>query len=266
MKLRFVIVLFPLIALVAAQPPKEDEDPKQKGKTPNVIDIEKDPPRPNEKKTKEGPGVVHGPGVLVVGVRQLPEHMSPTGAQTSSEKLAVDLIFEGLMRPAPDPIGGWRYEPVLATSLPQVVAQGRAFELVHDAVWAGKTRSDQRVVAVDVLSTMEKIKARGSHPGGERGDWSGESVSDAATRVRLTIRQGHPDPLSLMTFPITPNDRADDELFAREPVGSGPFIYSGRVVEGERAYAVFAANPQYGNRTERKNTPQLKEIRLLVCA
>lgn len=263
--MRYSVSFCLLFGIIAAQTPKEQDDPKQKGKTPKVLDIEKDPPKPAAK-PKEGPGVLPGPGVLVVGVRQLPELMSPSFARTSADRLSLDLLFESLVRPVPDSPGSCRYEPGLAAALPRVVSHGRAFDIVPDAVWADAEQPGRRVVAVDVLNTLDKIKSLGPRPGGELADWFGESVSDAPTRCRLTLRQGHPDPLSLMTFKVLPNDRPDDEAFARKPVGSGPFIYAGRVVEGERSYAVFTANPHFDKRASRKNLPQLKEIRFLACA
>ena len=43
----------------------------------------------------------------------------------------------------------------------------------------------------------------------------------AEDRCRILLSRGVPDPLALMTFKILPNDRPDDEAFARQPIGSG---------------------------------------------
>src|SRR5207248_7762370 len=71
---------------------------------------------------------------------------------------------------------------------------------------------------------------------------------------------GVPDPLALMTFKILPNDRADDEAFARQPIGSGPFTYSAQRTESGRTYAVFPRNPEYGKRPGRANLPSLEAV------
>src|SRR5205085_8011100 len=67
--------------------------------------------------------------VLVVGVRQFPERMSPTTARFDSERQAVELLFEGLLEEVPDPAGGVRYRPGVALGLPTVTPGGREFLL-----------------------------------------------------------------------------------------------------------------------------------------
>src|SRR4051794_21196107 len=83
------------VAAPAAQPPdkgkappaKEEEDPNAKPVKP--------PPRLDEDPKPEpaqGPGQTPPAGVLVVGVRTLPEFMSPAYARTDSERFALDLL------------------------------------------------------------------------------------------------------------------------------------------------------------------------------
>ena len=65
---------------------------------------------------------------------------------------------------------------------------------------------------------------------------------------------------AVMTFKILPNDRPDDEAFARQPVGSGPFTYGGQRTEGGRTYAVFPRNPAFGKRVGRANLPTIEAV------
>ena len=59
-----------------------------------------------------------------------------------------------------------------------------------------------------------------------------------------------------MTFKVLPSKSLDDQTFARNPIGSGPFMYGGRATKGGREYAIFPANPGYN----RPNPPRLKAV------
>src|SRR4051794_37942206 len=96
----FLVVLLGLAA--AQQPPRtEEEDPKAK-KPSAAIDIESFPAKAKDKQAapKEPPGVVPGRGTLVIGVRALPERVSPARARSDAARWALDLVFDGLLRPA----------------------------------------------------------------------------------------------------------------------------------------------------------------------
>src|SRR5207244_2947075 len=56
--------------------------------------------------------------ILYVGVHELPEEMSPATAYTDSEKQAVELQFESLIRIIFNRALGQRYEVGLAEDLP----------------------------------------------------------------------------------------------------------------------------------------------------
>ncbi|HZT83025.1 MAG TPA: hypothetical protein VFA26_22535, partial [Gemmataceae bacterium] len=73
---------------------------------------------------------------LVVGVRELPVFMAPGLAQTESERAAVDLLFEGLVKASYDPAAGQRYEPALAEGRPRLAPLGRQFRISRQALWA----------------------------------------------------------------------------------------------------------------------------------
>jgi ABC-type transport system substrate-binding protein len=244
-------------------PPVEEEDPAAKPvKPPPSLD---DAPKPAAPAAPtEGPGVPPPPGVLVVGVRTLPVRMSPQFARTDSEVFALDLLFEGLLRPGPDAAGGLVYEPALARELPGLVPLGRTFTLT-DATWADPARPDakDRVTAGDIRTTIDKLKARRGQPGAEVADWIDAVTTAADHRGRITLTRGHIDPLSLLTFKVLPAAHKDDLTFATAPVGSGPFMYGGQKEQGGRMYALFPANPDYGKRPGQMGLPKLQAVWLV---
>ncbi|HEX4588377.1 MAG TPA: ABC transporter substrate-binding protein [Gemmataceae bacterium] len=252
--------LFLAVAAVPAQPPakgkappaKEEEDPAAKPvkPPPSLEDAPKADATP-----AEGPGEPPPAGVLVVGVNSLPVLMSPQFARTDSEKFALDLLFEGLLRPGIDGAGGRVYEPALARELPTLVPLGREFTLTN-AAWGEPDQQGLPVTAADVVSTFEKLKARQGQPGAEVADWIDSVKTVATNRCTITLTRGHIDPLSLMTFKVLPSNQKDDLAFARKPVGSGPFVYAGRQTKGGRVYAIFPANPAY----RRPDPPKLSAV------
>src|SRR5437763_780881 len=78
-----------------------------------------------------------------------------------------------------------------------------------------------------LAATVERLRARAGPPGAGAGDLIAAVYTDAPDRCRVLLRQGHIDPLALMTFKVLPASRPEDESFARHPVGSGPFVYAG---------------------------------------
>ena len=172
--------------------------------------------------------------ILYVGVHDLPEKLSPALAYTDSEKQAVELLFESLVKLRYRPDVGQRYEPGLAAGLPRLVPLGRQFELMHNAQWAaGKYLPQvdgQSVTANDVLKTVQLL----SDPKwpGRAPEWAnlmegGARIEEDNYHISLTLHQGNQDPLSLMDFKVLPwsLDRADDADFAKNPISSGPFRY-----------------------------------------
>jgi ABC-type transport system substrate-binding protein len=199
--------------------------------------------------------------ILFVGVSSLPEHMSPATAVTDSEKQAVELVFESLVKPQVDPVAGQIYEPDLAIDRPRVIPMGRQFQLVHDARWSNAMKENETVTASDVIRTVQLLRnpeSKGFSP-----EWAdlvdNPPPSTDPYVVNLTLRQGYLDPLSLMTFKVLPAasrlDSPDDLSFARKPVGSGPFQLQGK--DGNAM--VFTANPNY-RRANKPGMPQIREI------
>jgi hypothetical protein len=205
---------------------------------------------------------------LRVGVRQMPEHFSPATAVTDSERQALELLFESLVRPVPDPAVGQRYEGVLAVGDPRLVPLGRQFQMAR-ALWyrpprAGEDQAvSELVTAADVTSTIT-----GNSKLNRSSEWrdvlAGAQDLQDPFLVRLSLRQGYLDPLSLMTFKVVParylTTGSDDAAFSRNPVGSGPFYYAGTRDQGKTT--VFLANPVYGSRSAKRELPHLREIHL----
>lgn len=209
--------------------------------------------------------------ILRVGVRDLPEpgHLSPATAWTDPERWAVELMFEGLVRPTYDPKLGQDYLPELAIGEPRLLPLGRQFYLPPGASWS----NGQPVTATDVVHTVQLLKDP---------NWSGrvpswaDLVEDAeadgtTTRVGLTLRQGYLDPLSLMTFKVLPQqrvpgqvlDHVDNPQLAAEPVGSGPYVYDKERSKGGEV--VFVANPYYHRRPGKTGLPLIHEIHFYAC-
>ncbi len=198
--------------------------------------------------------------ILRVGVRSLPEEMSPARATTDSEIRAVELMFESLVKLGYDPRGNARYEPGLAETLPRAEPLARRFLVPRNAYWS----DGQSLTAHDVRGTLDRLMK-----GKEGGAW-GTLLFDASVvtdpyRVTIRMRQGYIDPLSLTNFKVVPPHLdADSEAFARHPVGSGPYHFDRVDSEGGHQYLAFAYNPQYGNRPGREGLPRIREIRFFA--
>src|SRR5207244_2064540 len=180
--------------------------------------------------------------VLYVGVRYPPEYLSPGLASLDSEKQAVELLFEGLLKPSYSEKMGQCYQPGLASDLPKLVPLGRQFTLARGAAWS----DGNPVTAADVRRTVGLLSDRG-WPGHIQ-EWA-ELFKDGARtgsdnfHISLTLHQGYVDPLSLMGFKVLPPsaNQADDEKFARAPVSSGPYKFQ----PSDGRSVVLVANPYY---------------------
>lgn len=206
--------------------------------------------------------------ILYVGVRKLPEFFSPAAAVSDTERQAVELLFEALVKPSTAAGGALHYNGALAEARPRVVPCGREFSLARDAFWS----DGNPVTGADVRETVKLLKDQ-NLPGRDSA-WaklvSKTSVEVNAYRVRITLSHGYLDPLSLLTFKVLPSqfrgkplERANDEDFAAHPVGSGPFVLQGPLSEDDMNYLVFSANPFY-QRADRPGRPHIREIRFFV--
>ena len=189
------------------------------------------------------------PPTLEVGVSDLPEKLSPSGAVTDSERQAVEMLFESLVRPVDVEGIGQEYVPVLAQRSPQVVPLGRQFQLVSDACWS----DGQPVRSGDVVFSLKRQAPQCVE------------LLDAIPprdplQVNIKLRQGFIEPLSLMSFKILP-EHSHAPNFDEQPIGSGPFRLEGR--QGDAV--VFSANENY-RRKDKPGQPQIRQIRFFHSA
>jgi peptide/nickel transport system substrate-binding protein len=203
--------------------------------------------------------------ILYVGVRNLPEYLSPATAWTDADKQAVDLLFESLVQPIYSRSLGSAFEARLASALPEIAPLKREFSLRRDARWS----DGERVNSADVRHTFNMLMASDLPGRMVPGAVAAPRVDRPAFAITFTLRQGVRDPLALLSFKVLPQRfrgkplmRADDPEFARAPIGSGPYIFLGRRDDG-RVYAVFGANPEFV-REGRPNQPYIREIRFFA--
>jgi ABC-type transport system substrate-binding protein len=208
--------------------------------------------------------------ILRVGVRQLPHWMSPGLACTDSDRRAVELLFESLVKASVDADGLERYQPGLAIGRPLTLSLGRQFQLPHNVFWS----NGQPLTTADIRYTV-KLLREGVAIGRPRA--YGEMLDEVLLggdplRVTVPLKQGYIDPLSLMTFKILPQPsvlgkeiKPDDEPFARDPIGSGPFRFNGfgGGEKGQLKFASFTASLNYGSRAGKTGLPRISEVLFL---
>lgn len=210
--------------------------------------------------------------VLYVAVSKLPERMSPATAELDPEQWATELMFEGLLQTIPDR-EVIRYRPALAEHMPAVMPLGRSFTLPKNVRWSKEANG--ALDARDVRGTLDLLRRPAF-----RDRWCGDGLDvfesidriEDPFKLRLAYRHGVLEPLSRATFKVLPaqylqaqGKAADDDAFARNPFGTGPFVYAGREREGlDRECAVFRANAFYGQRAGKFGLPWIREIRFFV--
>ncbi len=201
--------------------------------------------------------------VLRVGVRgPLPKYLSPAWACTDTERRAVEMLFESLIKVSPDAAGIFRYRPGLAEYRPRVVPLGRLFHLPRNATWSNGQRLDSGDIRATVRLLQKGVGVGRSCAWGELLDKV--EVKGDPFQVTLRLKQGYVDPLALMTFKIVPsNQPVDTEKFAMNPVCSGPFRLdpARHSDEKQRECVFFVANPSYGSRPGKRDLPRIEEVR-----
>ena len=222
-----------------------------------------------------------GYSALVVGVPRMPRLMSPATAREDSERMAVELLFEGLLDPIPDEQFGRVYRPLLAVHKPTVGPLARDLTLVNNAAW-GKQDSGL-FDAADLLATVQLMKAKRTLPSAEAADWLADPVPDTddPARLRLKLTAAHPDPRALVAFKILPgkflagrkkgiDDQVGSDSLARTPFGTGPFRLAATFVPSpdDRPVAdiLFVPNGNYRRRPGRFGEPEISEIRFVPTA
>lgn len=215
-----------------------------------------------------------GYSVLLVAARQMPERMTPATARFDSEKQAVELLFEGLTQPIPDPELGVRFHPQLVDKPPSFIPSGRELRLEDSISWAGS-----QVTSVDEADLIETTRMLAARPDTWVSDpffWLEEpiAVPDQPGQFRFPLRLQHADPRALFTFKLLPgrwlaaNGKTPSDIeFARKPFGSGPFRLPPNfrpAGTGQKpAEVMFVSNPHYTRRPGQLGKPFIKEIRFL---
>lgn len=210
---------------------------------------------------------------LYVGARVWPQTMSPMTARTDSEKQAVELLFEGLLEEVPDDGGGTRYRTGSAAGMPGVVPNGREFLLrTQERDASGRYGFESH----DVVGTLKMLQARPETWLAYPLPWLDELPTPRDnTALRVTLKQGHPDPRALMTFKLLParwmaenNKPIDDAAFAERPAGTGPYRLTAnpRKESNVPREMVFTDNPLYGRWRDRAGLPHIKEVRFVELA
>jgi ABC-type transport system substrate-binding protein len=199
--------------------------------------------------------------VLYVAVPELPENLSPATAWTTAERQALDLLFSRLVQVRLDEPPGQRYESDLAIKLPQRDGLHQHVELRRDALWS----DGERVTAADVRHTAQLLRSRSTW----RDLLEMPRFDGRPFDLDFIFKHGLLDPYAPLGFYVLPQkyrgqalSRGDDAAFGKAPIGSGAYVYLGRKQEGNRAVAVFGANPFY-NLSESKRGA-VREIRMIA--
>lgn len=201
--------------------------------------------------------------VLRVGVRTLPTVFSPLTAMTDADRMACKLLYEPLVNARSSPSASDGYNSLI-TDTPRRIPRGYEFVLPPSLKWSDGTP----VKSDDILRSFEFVSKPGTPTYDPGVDNDGLYVLNQIDETRFTVTFRTPclDPLSLLNFPILPSSRlprdqasnAAATAFAKNPLGTGPYMYSG--TEGDEV--VFKVNPHY-KRAHVPNGPAIKEIRFI---
>ncbi|MCI0641633.1 MAG: ABC transporter substrate-binding protein [Gemmataceae bacterium] len=201
--------------------------------------------------------------VLYIAVRELPQNLSPATARSDAERYVLDLLFERLVIPEERTALGRSYRPGLA-HWGALSAARLPLRLRPDAWWS----DGARVTALDLRHNALLEKQAGTFRWRELLETP--QIDSNPLRMSVGFRQGVPDPLAPFAFFLLPHQQrgkplasVDDAEFAKNPVGSGPFVYAGQKQEHGRTYALFTLNPNFEGRMN-ASFPALREVRLFA--
>ena len=233
---------------------------------------------PNQKDLRDLELKLGGTGeALVIGVHRMPEFMSPGTARYDSELWAVELLFEGLLEAIPDEALGVSYRPSLVTAKPTVSPLGRSVTLLGNAKWSrlGSGVFD----AADLAGTIQLMQTSRHNPSAVWADWLDDPELNTKNPldVRVRLKQGHPDPRTVLAAKMLPakwflerKKALDDPEFARLPFGTGPYMltpaYQPQTVGKPVADVTFVANPEYSSHAGRATQPGIAEIKFVNLA
>ncbi len=212
--------------------------------------------------------------VLFVGMRQMPEFMSPALARFDSEHQISEAIFEGLLDAVPDDVTGVRYVSNLSTDRGVVGAGVRDFRLVGSANWSGPDSG--LLNSADVAGTLRLMRQKPASWVSDVATWLDDPGFDPSDlgRIKMRFKLGHPDPRSLLTMKVHPagwllakNKQIDDADFGRQPFGTGPYRLApiARAAPNSDAprEVILLANQAYARRPNKLGQPFIKEIRFV---
>jgi ABC-type transport system substrate-binding protein len=201
--------------------------------------------------------------VLRVGVRSLPSMLSPITAITDADKIACRLVYEPLVAPRFAPSATEGYTPIVS-DMPHRVARGYEFNIPPYLKWS----DGSPVKTDDVMRSFEFIGKPGSPLYDPTYDNDGVFVLNQVDESKFTVtfRNAVIDPLSHLGFYLLPSSRLPRDqsttaaalAFAKNPMGTGPYVFAGR----EDEEIIFKVNPHY-KRPHLPEGPAIREIRFI---
>lgn len=201
--------------------------------------------------------------VLRVGVRHLPQQLSPTTAASDIDRIASRLIFDSVLQIRYGPMQREGYLSKLGDE-PRRVEQGFELEIPQYLRWNDGTE----VTSADFLRSGELTAKLDPKYGSPIFNPDAADVMTVAApdqrRVLFSFKRATIDPLAFLTFDLLPAHRLPanrsprDQAFGKAPVGTGPFVFS--KIEGDEM--VFLANPHY-RRPWAPAGPAIQEVRFV---
>jgi len=197
--------------------------------------------------------------LLRIGIRQLPQQMSPVTALSDIEGAAARLLFDYVIEPVAPPGAEEGYASHLLLYPPRLSGDSWELVLVPDLKWsdgspvtpADVTRSFELItdprspLYQPTLAELVQLRVSGEH------------------RLLFQFTRAVADPASVLMFPLLParhfppQNHPRNLVFGSQPVGSGPYLFAGQ--DGQEW--VFQANPHY--RRPHASQPAIVEIRLV---
>lgn len=173
--------------------------------------------------------------VLRIGLEGNPTNLDPRYAKDAYSWQIDSLIYEGLLRPAPD--GG--VEPALAEKCETLDERAYRCVLKPGLRW----QNGRPITSADVAATFRFIAGRDNKcPGYQVFNRLKRIETPDERTVLLYLDEVFVPFLEKLTCPIVPADLQDPRAFAADPIGSGPY----RLVDfktGDRV--VLEANEYY---------------------
>jgi peptide/nickel transport system substrate-binding protein len=186
---------------------------------------------------------------VVVALASDPTTLDPQLADDGSERMVNDSIYDMLL--TRDEQG--ELQPSLATALPeQVNTRTWRFTLRDDVSFSNGEPFDADAVVASVKRVLDPELASG-----QLGFYTGMKTARKVDDTTVDIVTEANDPLlpARMAFmKMVPAEASQEENFAENPVGTGPYVFDSRTV-GESI--MLKANPEYWG-----EAPTVQEVEL----